>query len=218
MPRPGAQEQIDNEKYEFKNRHWEDYEEYGPKAGQSIAPYLALINRIRAGTPGAALAAEPAVPQRGEFQRDGLLEVPGGRRRTGHMDDTIIVVANLDPHQNQATWFHLNMPELGLGWDDSFRGTRSDHRSDLALVAAQLELARPGERAGPHRSGEAVLHMTDIDPARNRQTRARRGLSGRAIGGLIIAALVIVFIAINRHQTEVSFLFFTARDCRCGWR
>ncbi len=35
-PRPGAQEQIDNEKYEFKNRHWEDYEQYGSKAGQSI--------------------------------------------------------------------------------------------------------------------------------------------------------------------------------------
>ena len=38
----------------------------------------------------------------------------------GTWDDTIIVVANLNPHQNEATWFHLNMPELGLGWDDSF--------------------------------------------------------------------------------------------------
>ena len=46
-PRPGVQEQLDNEKYEFKDRHWEDYDEYGPKAGQSIAPYLSLINRIR---------------------------------------------------------------------------------------------------------------------------------------------------------------------------
>jgi len=35
----------------------------------------------------------------------------------------------------------------------------------------------------------------------------KKGLSGRAIGGLIIAALVIVFIAINRQQTEISFLF-----------
>ena len=80
-PRPGAQEQIDNEKYEFKNRHWEDYEEYGPKAGQSIAPYLTLINRIRRRASVAALAAEPAVPQRGELQRHGLLEVPDRHRR-----------------------------------------------------------------------------------------------------------------------------------------
>lgn len=39
---------------------------------------------------------------------------------------------------------------------------------------------------------------------------AKRGLSGRAIGGIVIAALVVVFIAINRDQTSVSFIFFTA--------
>ena len=38
----------------------------------------------------------------------------------------------------------------------------------------------------------------------------KKGLSGRAIGGLVIAAVVVVFIAINRDQTQVSFLFFTA--------
>jgi uncharacterized integral membrane protein len=35
------------------------------------------------------------------------------------------------------------------------------------------------------------------------------GLSGRAIGGIVIAVLVIVFIAINRDQVELSLLFFT---------
>ena len=35
------------------------------------------------------------------------------------------------------------------------------------------------------------------------------GLSGRAIGGIIVAVLVIVFIAINRDPAEVSFLFFS---------
>jgi uncharacterized integral membrane protein len=38
----------------------------------------------------------------------------------------------------------------------------------------------------------------------------KKGLSGRAIGGLVIAAVVVVFIAINRDQTTVSFLFFSA--------
>ncbi|ACV79507.1 LapA family protein [Nakamurella multipartita] len=33
------------------------------------------------------------------------------------------------------------------------------------------------------------------------------GLSGRAIGGIVIAVLVIVFIAINRDPANVSFLF-----------
>ncbi|WP_420120400.1 LapA family protein [Nakamurella sp.] len=35
------------------------------------------------------------------------------------------------------------------------------------------------------------------------------GLSGRAIGGIVIALLVVVFIAINRDQVELSLLFFT---------
>ena len=43
VPRPGAQEQIDNEKYEFKPR---DYA--GALArGESLEPLLATLNRIR---------------------------------------------------------------------------------------------------------------------------------------------------------------------------
>jgi starch synthase (maltosyl-transferring) len=115
-PRPGAQEQIDNEKYEFKNRHWEDYEEYGPKAGQSIAPYLAMINRIRREHPALHWLRNLRFHN---AENSNVMVFSKSRNVDGH-DDTIIVVANLDPHHNQATWFHLNMPELGLGWDDSF--------------------------------------------------------------------------------------------------
>ena len=42
------------------------------------------------------------------------------------------------------------------------------------------------------------------------QTQKKKGLSGRAIGGIIIAVVLIVFIAVNRDQTPVSFIFFTA--------
>lgn len=37
------------------------------------------------------------------------------------------------------------------------------------------------------------------------------GLSNRAIVGLVIGALLIVFIAFNRDETEISFIAFTAR-------
>ena len=45
----------------------------------------------------------------------------------------------------------------------------------------------------------------------NQPAPAKKGLSGRAIGGIVIAAVVILFIVINRDQTEVNFLFFSAQ-------
>ena len=51
VARPGVEEQIDNEKYQFKDRRWEDYEPGGPKEGQSLAPYLTRLNEIRRAHP-----------------------------------------------------------------------------------------------------------------------------------------------------------------------
>jgi starch synthase (maltosyl-transferring) len=33
-------------------------------------------------------------------------------------DDTVIVVVNVDPHGTRETTVHLNMPALGLDWQD----------------------------------------------------------------------------------------------------
>lgn len=38
---------------------------------------------------------------------------------------------------------------------------------------------------------------------------AKRGISGRAIGGIIIAVLVLVFIVTNWQSTPVQFLFWS---------
>ena len=79
VARPGVEEQIDNEKYEYKNRHWADYEPGGPKEGQSLAPYLTQINQIRARAPGPALAAQHHLPPRRRRERHGVLQARGSR-------------------------------------------------------------------------------------------------------------------------------------------
>ena len=35
-------------------------------------------------------------------------------------DDTLVVVANLDPHGVRETMAHLDLPALGLDWTDGF--------------------------------------------------------------------------------------------------
>ncbi|MGI8522557.1 MAG: maltotransferase domain-containing protein, partial [Nocardioides sp.] len=51
VARQGAEEQVDNEKYQYKDRRWEDYEEGGAKEGQSLSGFLTKLNAIRRSHP-----------------------------------------------------------------------------------------------------------------------------------------------------------------------
>jgi starch synthase (maltosyl-transferring) len=116
VARPGAEEQIHNEKYEFKNHRWEDYQPGGPRAGQSLAPYLKTVNEIR--------RAHPALRwlRNLRFHRadDENVLVFSKARRIYDRDDVIVVVANLNPVYTRDTWIHLIMPELGFDGHDRF--------------------------------------------------------------------------------------------------
>ncbi len=114
VPRPGVEEQIDNEKYQFKDRRWADYQEGGPKEGESLDLFLTKVNEIRREHPSLHWLRNIT------FHRaeDPNVIVYSKRRLVGSTDDTIIVVANLDPHTTRETWIHLHMPALGLQpWD-----------------------------------------------------------------------------------------------------
>ena len=100
VARPGAEEYIDNEKYEFKDRDFA-----GALAeGRSLAPYITRLNAIR--------RAHPAL---GELRNitfhtsddDAVLVFS---KRTG--DDVLIVVLNVDPHATRETMVHLDLDAL----------------------------------------------------------------------------------------------------------
>ncbi|MFS0867312.1 alpha-1,4-glucan--maltose-1-phosphate maltosyltransferase [Microbacterium sp. 179-B 1A2 NHS] len=110
VARPGSEENIDNEKYEYKLRDWAGAE----AAGDSLAPYLRRLNEIR--------RAHPAVRQLRGYttqwsEDDAVLayvkHLPAALSPTG-VADTIIVVANVDPHSARETTVHIDSEIWGL--------------------------------------------------------------------------------------------------------
>ncbi len=129
VQRPGFEEQIDNEKYEYRPRLWENTEQFG------IANLLTQLN--------AARASHPALQQLHQISfhhstNDAVLcyskHVPAEFSPTGE-DDTVIVVVSLDPHNQVESTIYLDRdalfepttrPRLG-------RGDGSPSRAPLSL-------------------------------------------------------------------------------------
>jgi starch synthase (maltosyl-transferring) len=116
VARPGVEEQIDNEKYQLRDRHWSDYEEAGPKAGHSLAPYLTAINGIRRAHPCLRWLRNLHL----HHVDDENVMAFSKRRNVDGRQDVILVVANLDPHATRETNVHLDMAALGLGRGEAF--------------------------------------------------------------------------------------------------
>ena len=111
VPRPGAQEQIDNEKYEFKPR---DYA--GALArGESLEPLLATLNRIRRDHP--ALQTLTTIRFHEAEDEQVLVfskHLDAASSGTG-APDTVLVVS-LTAHDRDAwTTLHLDLDALGVG-------------------------------------------------------------------------------------------------------
>lgn len=116
VARPGSEENIDNEKYQYTPRNWAAAE----KAGKSIAPYLTTLNRIRAEHPALRQLRNLTV----HWSDDESILVyskvlPGRFVRSGRTDG-IIVVANVDPHSARQTTVHLDLAALRLESGSTF--------------------------------------------------------------------------------------------------
>ncbi len=112
VPRPGVEEQVDNEKYEYKPRDWSRGDHLG------IALLVGKLNEIRHARPAARQlriqrvhpTSDPALVC---FSRHLSAELaPDG------VADTLVVVVNLDPVHTREGTVHLDRAALGL--DESF--------------------------------------------------------------------------------------------------
>ena len=110
VARPGSEENIDNEKYEYKLRDWDG----AASAGTTLAPYLTRLNEIR--------RAHPALRQLRNLtihwsDDDAILvyvkHLPAALSPTGQAD-TIIVVSNVDPHSTRQTTVHIDSSVFGI--------------------------------------------------------------------------------------------------------
>jgi len=106
--RDGSEEYLDSEKYQLRPR---DYDR-AVREGRSLAPYLAHLNRLR--------NAHPALQQLRNLRfhhvdNENLLAFSKRDDETG---DTVIVVVALNPYSVQEGITSLDMPALGLDWND----------------------------------------------------------------------------------------------------
>jgi len=99
--RPGSEEYLDSEKYQVKRRDWRS---------APLAPYLTTLNRFRRAHPALHWLANVT------FHDVDNSEVMAWSKREG--DDVVLVVVNLDPHAEHEATVHLDLPALGVGWDD----------------------------------------------------------------------------------------------------
>jgi starch synthase (maltosyl-transferring) len=81
-----------------------------------MADYLRTVNEIRRDHP----ALHWLRNLRFHSAEDENVLVFSKRRVQAGREDTIIVVANLDPHATRGTHAHLDLPALGLSWGDEF--------------------------------------------------------------------------------------------------
>ncbi|MEU3920554.1 alpha-1,4-glucan--maltose-1-phosphate maltosyltransferase [Streptomyces sp. NPDC029004] len=109
--RDGSEEYLDSEKYQLRPRDWESAE----REGRTITPLITALNRIR--------RRHPALQQLRDIHfhpTDNEAVIAYSKTAEGASgSNTVLVVANLDPHHTQEATVSLDMPHLGLDWHES---------------------------------------------------------------------------------------------------
>lgn len=175
-PRPGAEEQIDNEKYEYRPRDWERADEYG------IALLLGKLNEIRRAHPALQqlrnLTIHPTtnsnvvafsrripadrLPRATAKPQGRTMSAGGNDRRAPRHDDVVVVVLNLDPRNAQESVVDLNLSALGLRAPEGDDSAPFFVAHDLLSGETYGWGAHPWVRLDPQ---VRVAHVLQVGPA-----------------------------------------------------
>ena len=125
VPRPGAEEQVDNEKYEFKRREWDRAEHIG------IARLLTMLNEMRRAHPALQRLRNVTIhPTSDDSTLCFSRHLEAQDSPTGEAD-TVIVVVNLDPFTTREGVVYLDRAALGLAAPEPGTYLQFDVRDEI---------------------------------------------------------------------------------------
>jgi starch synthase (maltosyl-transferring) len=130
--RPGSEEYLDSEKYQYRPRDWDT----AARDGLGISGYIGDLNRIRRShvalhwlrnlrfhhvdQPELICFSKRLYGAGTITERSSGQAGPGAGEQGGGAADTVLVVVNLDPHQAREATVWLDLPELGMDWHEEF--------------------------------------------------------------------------------------------------
>jgi starch synthase (maltosyl-transferring) len=133
--RPGSEEYLDSEKFQYRPRDWET----AARDGLGIAPFITDLNRIRkqhvalhwlrnlrfhtVDQPELICFSKRVYGAGTISERPSGQAAPQSGEQDGNAADTVLVVVNLDPHQAREATVWLDMPALGMDWHEGFTVT-----------------------------------------------------------------------------------------------
>jgi starch synthase (maltosyl-transferring) len=145
--REGSEEFLDSEKYQLRPRDFAT----AVAEGRSLAPLLTRLNEIRRAHPSLHSLRET------RFHLVDDTSITAFSKHDPATGDLTLTVCTVDPHNVREGWVALDLPALGLQWQDRLRAT------DL-LTGESYDWGNVNYvRLDPHVRPAHIFHLQPLD-------------------------------------------------------
>ena len=154
VARAGAEEYVDNEKFQYRPRDFAGAEE----RGESLAPYLTRLNEIRRRHASLGDLQNLTVQSTSDDALVAYSKTKTVRHGGSAYKDTVVVVVNVDPHATREGTVWLDLESLDLD-DADFNEDGSFWVDDLLSGDSWKWGTHNYVRLDPHYDPAHVLHI-----------------------------------------------------------